>query len=241
MNAHDARSNALLAALPGADYRRLLPLLEPVELAFGQVLHEHDEAVRHVYLPHDSLVSLITLVDGHSALEVGLVGREGITGSAAALGADASPFRAVVQASGSASRMTVASFRRQLGASPPLRRAVLLHVHALMTQVARTAACNRFHRVPQRLARWLLMTSDRIGSERFHLTHVFLGHMLGVRRAGVSTAANALRKRKLISYSRGEISILDIRGLRASACSCYRPPMFATVQTRRRRSAKLAP
>lgn len=213
--------NALLAGLSRAEYRRVAALLEPVTLTFGDVLHEQGERVTHVYFPNDSLVSLLTLVDRHLALEVGLVGREGMVGMAYAMGIGASPFRALVQGTGTAMRMKAAAFRKELNASASLQREVHLYAHALMAQVAKTAACNRFHVVQERLARWLLMTRDRMRSDRFRLTHDFLANMLGVRRVGVTMAAQALRQRKLITYSRGNITIMDGRGLEAAACSCY--------------------
>jgi CRP-like cAMP-binding protein len=216
--------NSILGALPAADYQRLSNLLEPVDLEFGQVLHRQDAKITQVYFPTDCLVSLLALVDAHSALEVGMVGSEGVAGVAAALGADSTPFRAVVQGSGSAMRMSAPAFRGQIDASDALRDSVNLYAHTLMSQIARTAACNRFHVVEKRLARWLLMTRDRVGSDDFRLTHEFLGKMLGVRRAGVTGAAHSLRKRGVIAYSRGEISILDKRALAAAACSCYRRP-----------------
>ena len=215
--------NAILGGLPASDYRRLMPFLEQVDLEFGQVLHRQDAKITHVYFPHDCLVSLLTVVDNHSALEVGIVGGEGIAGVAAALGAHSTPFLAVVQGSGSAMRMTAPAFRRQMAASATLRSQVHLYAHTLMGQIARTAACNRFHVVEQRLSRWLLMMRERMGSNDFRLTHEFLGKMLGVRRAGVTSAANVLRRRGLIEYRRGEISILDPRRLAALSCSCYRP------------------
>jgi CRP-like cAMP-binding protein len=214
-------SNALLAALPRAEYRRVLALLQPVTLTFGQVLYDAGEEVTDVYFPNDSLVSLLTVVDQHLALEVGLVGREGMVGVAYAMGIGSTPFRALVQGSGSAMRMKAIDFRKELNASVALQREVHLYAHALMSQVAKTAACNRFHVVQERLARWLLMTRDRMRSDHFRLTHEFLANMLGVRRVGVTKAAHALRLRKLISYSRGNIDITNGRGLEAAACSCY--------------------
>jgi CRP-like cAMP-binding protein len=217
-------ANALLAALPRAEYRRVRALLEPVTLTFGEVLHEQGEPITYVYFPTDSLVSLLTLVDRHLALEVGLVGREGMVGVAFAMGIDTTPFRALVQGTGTAMRMKAAAFRKELNASVALQREVHLYAHALMAQVAKTAACNRFHVVQERLARWLLMTRDRMRSDHFRLTHEFLGNMLGVRRVGVTKAADALRQRKLIAYSRGNIAIVNGRGLEAAACSCYEKP-----------------
>jgi CRP-like cAMP-binding protein len=214
-------ANRLLAALPRAAYRRLAPDLELVKLTFGEVLYEPGEPIRHVYFPNDSLVSLLTVVDLHLALEVGMVGREGMVGVAFALGIVESPVRAMVQGAGSAMRLKAPRFRSEFVQSEILRRQVLLYTHALMAQVAQTAACNRFHVVEARLARWLLMTRDRVASNQFHLTHEFLGHMLGVRRVGVTNAAHALRRRNLIDYSRGDIAIMNGRGLEAAACSCY--------------------
>ena len=214
-------ANRMLAALPRAAYARLSPKLEPVSLKFGEVLYESGDPIRHVYFPGNSLVSLLTVVDRHLALEVGMVGHEGMVGVAFALGIVESPVRAMVQGAGSAMRLKVSLFRSELGQSEVLRRQVLLYAHALMAQVAQTAACNRFHVVEARLARWLLMTRDRLASNRFHLTHEFLGHMLGVRRVGVTNAAQALRQRNLINYNRGDIAIVDARGLESAACSCY--------------------
>jgi CRP-like cAMP-binding protein len=213
--------NKILAALPRADYQRLLPGMESVELTFGQILYEPGETIAHVYFPCDSLVSLLILVDKHLALEVGLVGREGMVGTALALGIGASPVRVLVQGSGTALRMKTATFRKEMRSDTVLQREVRLYAHALMVQVAKTAACNRFHVVEARLARWLLMTRDRMCSDQFRLTHEFLANMLGVRRVGVTTAAHALKARKLIAYRRGNIAILDGIGLEAASCSCY--------------------
>ena len=214
-------ANSLLAALPGEDYRGLRGELEPVALASGEVLLEPGERIRHVYFLNDGQVSLLVVMADRKALEVGLVGREGMVGVALALGADTSPVRALVQGSGSALRMKAASFCEALGGSLPLQREVLRYAHAKMTQARQTAACNRYHTVEARLARWLLLTRDRVRADRFHLTHEFLADTLGVRRVGVTNAATALQRRKLISYSRGNIRILDRPGLKAAACECY--------------------
>lgn len=214
-------ANNLLAALPRRSYLRLLPGLEPVELAFGKVLYEPGEPIGEVYFPGRSLVSLLTLVEGHLALEVGVVGREGMVGLPLALGVECSPVRALVQGAGPALRMSAVRFRKELAASPPLQRELQRYAHSLMTQISQTAACNRFHVVGARLARWLLMTRDRVLSEEFRMTHEFLSHMLGVRRVGVTEAASVLQRANLIEYTRGNIRILDDEGLEAAACSCY--------------------
>jgi CRP-like cAMP-binding protein len=213
--------NSLLAALPRKSYLRLLPGLAPVELVFGEVLYEPGEPIRDVYFPSRSLVSLLTLVEGHLALEVGMVGREGMVGIPLTLGADVSPVRALVQGAGPAMKMSATRFRSELRSSPPLQRELNRYVHAMMAQISQTAGCNRFHVVEARLARWLLMTRDRVRSGQFRMTHEFLSHMLGVRRVGVTEAASALQRQKLIEYSRGSIRILDDRGLEAACCSCY--------------------
>jgi CRP-like cAMP-binding protein len=220
--------NSVLAALPRNAYQRLLPALSPATLVFGDVLYEPGEAIRDVYFPSECLVSLLTVVEDHLALEVGMVGPEGMVGVPLALGIKQSPMRALVQGGGPALRMTAVRFRTELGRSPPLRSGLSRYIHALMGQITQTAACNRFHLVEARLARWLLMTRDRMDSESFRMTQDFLAHMLGVRRVGVTQAASALQRRKLIEYSRGRIRILDHRGLEAAACSCYEIVRAAT-------------
>ena len=214
-------TNNLLAALPHKDFELLHARLEPIKLTFGEVLYRPGEPISHVYFPTDSLVSLLTLVEGHQALEVGLIGHEGMLGIPLALGVRNSPVRALVLGSGMALRMTSAHFRNEFQHSALLQREVYRYTYELMGQMTQTAACNRFHQLEARLARWLLMTRDRLRSNQFHLTQDLLGNMLGVRRVGVTKAAGAFRQRKLISYNRGEINILDGDGLEAAACECY--------------------
>jgi CRP-like cAMP-binding protein len=215
-------ANDLLATLPRRNYLRVLAGLEPVGLVYGQVLYEPAGQIEHVYFPTDCLVSLLTAVDGQRTLEVGMVGNEGMVGMPMALGIGVSAVRALVQGSGTALRMTAARFRAELGGNLPLQRALFRYTHLLMAQVSQTAACNRFHQAEARLARWLLMTGDRLHADEFRLTHEFLAHMLGVRRVGVTRAASDLERRKTIRYSRGNITILDRTRLEAAACSCYR-------------------
>jgi len=215
-------ANSLLATLPRAHYERLLANLEPVTLTYGEVLYEPWQRIQHVYFPLEALVSLLTQVETNHSLEVGLVGREGMIGIPLALGADRSSNRALVQGSGTAMRMEAAYFREEFLQSVPLQRELYRFIYTLMAQTEQTAACNHFHHVEARLARWLLMTRDRITSKDIYLTHDFLANILGVRREGVTLAANSLQKRKLIRYSRGIINILNRRGLEASACKCYK-------------------
>jgi len=220
--AHAVPENRLLAALPSKDYARLQRDLDPVTIKYGEVLYEPGEIMRNVYFPGKSLVSLLTLIEGHRALEVGLVGREGMIGARLALGANKSSVRALVQGTGTAMRMTAECFLREFRRSQTLQRVLLQFTDRLMVQVSQTAACNRFHIVEARLARWLMMTAERMSCATFHLTHGFIADMLGVRREGVTVAAIALQRRGIIQYRRGNITILDQPGLEAACCSCYR-------------------
>lgn len=215
-------ANKVLASLPRADYLRLLPYLEQVELVEGDVLCDSGKHLQHVYFPCDSLVSLLTLVDGNEVFAVSLVGHEGMTSVATALGSQISPFRALVQGTGRAMRMKPKAFVAAFCESAAIRRVVLAYVLSLTVQISQTAACNRFHFIEARLARWLLMTRDRLSCDHFYMTHEMLGHLLGVRRVGVTNAAHGLKLRGLIDYSRGAIDIMDGEGLQAAACSCYR-------------------
>jgi CRP-like cAMP-binding protein len=214
--------NYLLAGLSRKADRRVRAGLEPVTLTYGEVLYEPGQAIRHVYFPGSGVVSLLALVDGRLALEVGMVGREGMVGVPVVLGARRSPIRALVQGTGTALRMGAARFCSEFDANRSLQRELYRYTHGLMTQVSQTAACNRFHVLEMRLARWLLMTHDRVAADQFHMTHDFLGHMLGVRRVGVTKAAQSLQQRGLIRYSRGDITVTDRKGLEAAACECYR-------------------
>lgn len=216
-----AIQNEVLAAMPRRSYAALAPALVPVRLAFGEVLYPVDAPIVHVYFPCESMVSLLLPVEDHFDVEVGLVGREGMVGASLGLGIARSPVKALVQGAGSALRLSAAGFRGALARNPPLRRAVDLYIHSLLKQITQTAACNRFHVVEARLARWLLMTRDRMRSTQFRMTHEFLSHMLGVRRVGVTQAALSLQRQELIEYTRGSIKILDGPGLEAASCGCY--------------------
>lgn len=211
----------LIEGLPSKQRKQLLNGCEPVDLVFGNVLHEANQTIRHVYFPLSGFISLVTTLDGHQPLEMGLIGNEGMLGATLALGIGQAPMRAVVQGSGSALRISSQLFKQELLSSPALLRALKRYLYVVMTQLSQSAACTHFHEIEPRLARWLLMTHDRAHADHFHLTHEYLADMLGVRRSGVSIAAAAMQARGLISYSRGQIYILDRAGLEQAACECY--------------------
>jgi CRP-like cAMP-binding protein len=214
-------ANQLLAALPKKDYQKLQRHLEEIPLVFEEILYQPNVLISDVYFPNSGIISLLAAVNGRATLEVGLVGKEGLLGLAIFMGVNSSQNRAVVQGAGSAMKMKAAAFRKECSNGGVLPRLLGRYSHSLLTQVTRSAVCNQFHLVDARLARWLLMTHDRMGDDEFQLTQEFLSNMLGVRREGVSRAAGDLQKRKLITYSRGRLTVLDRAGLEAISCGCY--------------------
>src|SRR6266480_2690749 len=200
--------NRVLAALSGQEFKQLLPELEPFPLIFGARIFEPGEIIRHVYFPTSGIVSLLATIGENSSLEVGIVGNEGMVGVSAFMGVKTSRTLAVVQGAGSALRMKVGPFRKTLENGSGLPLLLLSYTHSLLTQISQSAVCNRFHPIDARLARWLLMTHNRMGTDEFQLTQEFLSNMLGVRREGVNRAASALQELNLISYSRGTLKIL---------------------------------
>ena len=214
-------TNHLLAALPKDEYQRLVPKLELVPLVFAKVIYESGDLIRDVYFPISGIISLLAAVEDRATLEVGIVGREGMVGLPAFLGVKTSGNRAVVQGEGTAMRMKASAFKEECENGGSFPRLLRRYTHSRLTQIAQGAACNRFHPIDARLARWLLMTRDRMGTDEFALTQEFLSNMLGVRREGVNKAAGALQQQELISYSRGNLLILNRVGLKAIACHCY--------------------
>jgi CRP-like cAMP-binding protein len=184
-------------------------------------LRQRGAVARYAYFPVDGFISLLTDVDDHPTLELGMVGREGMVGATLALGVTRTATAAVVQGGGSAWRLGAADFRRELALSAALRRSINRYLYVRMTQMATSAACLRFHLIGPRLARWLLMSQDRAHADHFHVTQEFLASMLGVRRVGVTAAAGALQRAGLITYHRGEIRVTSRSGLEAQSCSCY--------------------
>lgn len=217
----DIIENRLLAALPRKDRMHMLAECERVTLEAPQLLYEANQRIKYVYFPLDCFASLIASTQGKDRLEVGMIGNEGMLGSSLVFDMDIPMLDVMIQGTGSALRMKSTTFKRELEHSPALRRKLQNYLYVVMRQMAQTATCMRFHLVEERLARWLLMTQDRAHSAVLHLTQEFLSYMLGVRRVGISKAAISLQQRHLISYSRGEIRILDRAGLIETSCRCY--------------------
>lgn len=213
--------NRLLQGLSKIDCGRLEEQCDCVELAFGTVLCEPGHPILHVYFPRTAFISQVVTLYSHPPLEMGLIGNEGMLGATLALGVNTAPMRAVVQGAGTCLRMSGLQLQVALRDSPLLLCRLNQYLYVQLMQLSQIAACTHFHEIEPRLARWLLMTHDRAHANHFHLTHVSLANMLGVRRSGVTLAAGVLQQRGLIRYTRGEITILDRKGLEAASCECY--------------------
>ncbi|MDT8450334.1 MAG: Crp/Fnr family transcriptional regulator [Wenzhouxiangellaceae bacterium] len=217
----DSAGNTLVEALPSRQRSRLLAQCETVQMRFDKRLGEKATRIRHVYFPLTGFASLVINLNEHSPLELNMIGNEGMLGAELVLGTRIAPYTSVVQGSGSALRLSASAFGKQLHSSPALSRICNRYFYILVEQLAQSIACNCFHEVSQRLARWLLMTHDRADGKDLELTHAFLAAMLGVRRSAVTIAAGHLQQQQLISYSRGQIRILSRDGLEKVACECY--------------------
>jgi CRP-like cAMP-binding protein len=226
--------NGLLARLPGGDRRRLEAVADVVDLDFGDVLVEAGGRLRHAYFPECGLISLLAPPRPAGVLELTMIGREGMLGATLVLGAGTTPLQAVVQARGTALRLSAADLRRQFARAPALHGVVSRYCHDTLLALAQSAPCVHYHAIEARLARWLLMTHDRVQAAPLQLTQAYLGRMLGARRVGVTHAAGALQERGLIEYRRGEIFVVDRRGLESAACPCYVAPHRSDVRPRAR-------
>lgn len=221
INSDSPISNRLLAALPVEDYHRLFPKLELIALTFEENIYEQGEIIHDVYFPNSGIISLIAAIEASATLEVGIVGKEGIIGLPVFLGVKTSNNRAIVQGTGFAMRINEKDFRNECKNRESLPLILQRYTHSLLTQISQSAVCYRFHPIEARLARWLLMSSDRMETENFQITQEFLSNMLGVRREAVNKAAVTLHQQDLISYSRGNVSITNRTGLETVSCSCY--------------------
>src|ERR1700682_6072892 len=223
MSATETRQvgNWLLDALPTEVYERLVNDLQPVSFDLGEVVYEPGGQMDYVYFPTTCHVSLLyTMINGVTA-EMGLVGNEGVVGIALFMGGDTTPNRAVIQGSGKALKLRAKALQYEFNRGGEFQHLLLRYTLALITQISQTAVCNRLHSVEQRLCRWLLMTHDRTHSDELQMTQEFISNMLGVRREGVTHAAQNLQEKGLISYVRGHIKILDRQKLEESVCECY--------------------
>jgi CRP-like cAMP-binding protein len=215
------RQNRLLGALPATDYERLRPHLKLISLPLGNVLYESGSRLRHVYFPTTCIVSLLyMLADGASA-EIAVVGNEGITGVALFMGGETTPSRSVVQSAGYAFQLPGAALKEEFNRAGAAQHILLRYTQALITQMAQTAVCNRHHSLDQQLCRWLLLSLDRLASNKLVMTQELIANMLGVRREGVTEAAGNLQKAGLIKYSRGRITVINRAGLETRTCECY--------------------
>jgi CRP-like cAMP-binding protein len=222
LNTHDPAGNRLLARLPRDEYERLCPQLSPVSLALGEVVYESGGQMDHIYFPTTAIISLLYMMENGSSAEMGVAGNEGLVGVALFMGGDTMPNRAVVQSAGGAVRMKAEALQDEFKRGGSFQRLLLRYTQALLTQMSQTAVCNRLHTVEQQLCRWLLLSRDRLNTDELIMTQELIANMLGVRREGVTYAAQRLQQHGLISYVRGHIHILDRPGLEAAVCECYR-------------------
>lgn len=214
-------SNHILSVLPKEDYERLAPHLEYIEMNQGEVLSHPEERIAYAYFPYRGTVSIVAVMRDGAEVEVGVVGREGMMGLPIVMGTDSMPLMAITQIPGSGVRIRAGRLQDALKQSEDMYKSFLCYAQAFFVQTAITAGCNRLHHMEGRMAKWLLTCSDRAESNELQLTQEFLAVMLGVRRAGVTVAANKLKEDGLIEYARGRVRILNAEGLEAVACECY--------------------
>ena len=220
-NVRGPTANTLLAALPEAELKRWMPLLEAFDLPLGFVLHEPGKTLKYVYFPTTAIVSLLYVLENGSSAEIAVVGYEGIVGVSLFMGGDSTPSRAVVQSAGASFRLDAQAIKAEFERSGPVLHLLLRYTQALLTQMAQTAVCNRHHSLDQQLCRWLLMSLDRLKGSELVMTQELIANMLGVRREGVTESALKLQEAGLIRYTRGRISVLDRQGLEKRTCECY--------------------
>lgn len=213
--------NLLLTSMSAEEYARFFPQLERIPLHKGKVLYEAGDRAQFAHFVCSGMLSLVSTTEDGQAIEVGMVGNEGVVGFPALLRVNKMPYRVIVQIRGEALRINSLAFKQEFDRGDHLRRNVLCYMHALLTQVTQSAVCNRFHTAEQRLCRWLLNARDRLNSNYLDLTQEFISYMLGTPRNGVSASACALQREGLITYNRGHITIIDLEKLKDASCECY--------------------
>ncbi len=220
-NAHPAQKNHLLAALPAEEFGRIVDQLEPVSLKLGQVMHESGVQMNYVYFPATSIISLLYIMENGATAEIGVVGNDGLLGVELFMGGETATNRAVIQSAGEAFKMNTKSMKAEFTLGGVFQKILLRYTQALIGQISQTAVCNRLHTVEQQLCRWLLLSHDRLDTDKLVMTHDLISNMLGVRREGVTLAAQKLAQRGLIKNDRGAITVINRIGLEDAVCECY--------------------
>ena len=217
----EARNNYLLSALHDDECARILTKLEKVSLDLGEVLYESGERMEHIYFPTTAIISMLYIMENGGTAEIGVVGNDGVIGVALFLGGETTTSRAIVQSAGELLRMKESDLKTEFKKAGRFQELLLRYTQAILTQISQTAVCNRLHSIEQQLCRWLLLSHDRLQSDKLVMTHDLISNMLGVRREGITLAAKKLAARKLIANRRGTVTVIDRQGLEAASCECY--------------------
>jgi CRP-like cAMP-binding protein len=221
-NSKDALKNYLLAAMPADEFARVKAKLEPISFKLGEVLYEAGDKIDYLHFPTTAIISLLYIMENGATAEIGVIGNDGVCGFALFLGGNSTSNRAIIQSAGDAFRMKEKDVKDEFAFGGAFQKMLLRYTQALMTQIAQTAVCNRLHTLEQQLCRWLLLSHDRLNSNELVMTHDLISNMLGVRREGVTLAAQKLAKRHLIKNIRGTITVVDRQGLEEAVCECYK-------------------
>ena len=221
-NLNDTLKNHLLAAMPAAEFVKIQSKLEPVSFKLGDVLYESGDRMDFAYFPTTAIISMLYIMENGATAEIGVVGNDGLIGNALFMGGDTTTSRAIIQSAGDSFKMKANDLKAEFALGGAFQQILLRYTQALMTQISQTAVCNRLHALEQQLCRWLLLSHDRLNSDKLVMTHDLISNMLGVRREGVTLAAQKLAKRKLIKNVRGTITVIDRQGLEDAVCECYK-------------------
>ena len=219
---HPRSKNHLLSDLPSDEFKRIFSHLEEASLELGQVLYESGDRLEYIYFPTTAIISLLYIMENGATAEIGVVGNEGFLGVPLVLGGETTPNRAVIQSAGEALRMKSKALKAEFERGAVFHNLLLRYTQALLTQISQTAVCNRLHSLEQQLCRWLLLSHDRLDSDKLVMTHDLISNMLGVRREGVTVAAQKLASQGLIRNDRGTITVLDRPGIESRVCECYK-------------------